>query len=76
MHPELCLPHPAGHRFHSASRLQLDGPVDRAFVSAVEDEHSHVVGVQVPLGTKGVPAHVLGLIRSCRGGVLVYRDAT
>lgn len=66
----------SSHRFHSASRLQLDGPVDRAFVSAVEDEHSHVVGVQVPLGTKGVPAHVLGLIRSCRGGVLVYRDAT
>lgn len=63
-----------GHRFHSAYRMQLDGPLEKAVAAAVEEEPVHLVGLQVPAGTKGVPGHVLGLIRACRGGVLVYRD--
>lgn len=64
----------AGHRFHTPGKLQLDGPVDKALIAASEEEAVHLVGLQVPLGTKGVPGHVLGLIRACRGAVLVYRD--
>ncbi|GLI58956.1 hypothetical protein VaNZ11_000674 [Volvox africanus] len=65
----------SSHRFHTPTKLQLDGPVDKALTAAAEDEAVHLVGMQVPLGTKGVPGHVLGLIRSCKGGVLVFRDA-
>ncbi|GIL47589.1 hypothetical protein Vafri_4374 [Volvox africanus] len=65
----------SSHRFHAPTKLQLDGPVDKALTAAAEDEVVHLVGMQVPLGTKGVPGHVLGLIRSCKGGVLVFRDA-
>eukprot|EP00198_Chlamydomonas_reinhardtii_P001742 XP_001691078.1 predicted protein [Chlamydomonas reinhardtii] len=64
----------SSHRFHSAYRMQLDGPLEKAVAAAVEEEPVHLVGLQVPAGTKGVPGHVLGLIRACRGGVLVYRD--
>ena len=52
----------------------MDGQQDKAIVGAVEEEACHLVGLAVPHGTKGVPGHVLGLIRSCRGGVLVWRD--
>ncbi|GFR46433.1 hypothetical protein Agub_g8007 [Astrephomene gubernaculifera] len=64
----------SSHRFHSASRLQLDGSLDRALSAAADEEGIHLVGMQLPLGSKGVPGHVLGLIRSCKGAVLVYRD--
>ncbi|EFJ50592.1 hypothetical protein VOLCADRAFT_116765 [Volvox carteri f. nagariensis] len=64
----------SSHRFHTPTKLQLDGPVDKALIAAAEDEAVHLVGLQVPLGTKGVPGHVLGLIRSCRAGVMVFRD--
>ncbi|GIL97914.1 hypothetical protein Vretimale_3488 [Volvox reticuliferus] len=64
----------SSHRFHTPTKIQLDGPVDKALTAAAEDEAVHLVGLQIPLGTKGVPGHVLGLIRSCRGGVLVFRD--
>jgi hypothetical protein len=49
-------------------------PQDKAMAGAVEEEMCHLVGITVPHGTKGVPGHVLGLIRSCKGGVLVWRD--
>ncbi|KAG2452561.1 hypothetical protein HYH02_002798 [Chlamydomonas schloesseri] len=64
----------SSHHFHTAYRMQLDGPLEKAVAAAVEDEPVHLVGLQVPAGTKAIPGHVLGLIRACRGGVLVYRD--
>ncbi len=48
--------------------------MDKALTSAAEDEAVHLAALQVPLGTKGMPGHVLGLIRSCKGAVLVFRD--
>lgn len=63
----------AGYRLHRAEKLQLDGALDRAVASVVEESCVHLVGVQAPVGTKGVGSHVLGLIRACRSAVLVYR---
>ncbi|KAG2494492.1 hypothetical protein HYH03_007261 [Edaphochlamys debaryana] len=64
----------SSHRFHSSYRMQLDGPLEKALSSAIDGETVHLVGLQVAAGTKGIPGHVLGLIRSCKGGVLVFRD--
>lgn len=56
--------------------MPLDGQLDRAILTAVETEGVHVVGLQLPAGTKGVPGNVLGLLRSCKGAVLLYKDTS
>uniref|UniRef100_A0A7S2VUP2 Uncharacterized protein n=1 Tax=Chlamydomonas chlamydogama TaxID=225041 RepID=A0A7S2VUP2_9CHLO len=64
----------ASYHMPPLQRLQLYGELDRELLPVVEDDNLHMVAVQVPNNTKGVPAPVLNLIRSCRGAVLVYRD--
>jgi len=54
----------------------LDGNVDEALVSASEEYGIGLMGVQLPPGSRGVPPHLVPLLRSCRGGVLVFQEAT
>lgn len=55
-------------------KMQVDGQLERVVNTVVEAEGVHLVGIQVPLGHKGVPSHLLQLVRSCRAAVLLHRD--
>jgi hypothetical protein len=41
----------------------------------VEEHGAAVMAVQLPPGTKTIPAHLINLMRSCRGGTLIYQEA-
>ena len=44
-------------------------------MSLTGDAHNvHIMGVQLPLGTKNVPRHVASLIRDARFALLVVRS--
>jgi hypothetical protein len=41
----------------------------------VEEHGVSMLALQLPAGTKTIPQHLLTLMRSCKGGTLLYQEA-
>ena len=54
--------------------VRLDGEWWRVLVDTVEEQGANVLAVQLPPGTKGLPPHLISLLRSCTAAVLVYKE--
>lgn len=71
--------HPLFPRTHLDHRLPvvklaLEGQLDKAVCQYAESEGLQLVALHLKMGDKTLPPDVVGLIRSCKAAVLLYRD--
>ncbi|GAX80160.1 hypothetical protein CEUSTIGMA_g7598.t1 [Chlamydomonas eustigma] len=63
-----------GHRTPSYRSIRVEGAFDTSLVAAVEEHGIGLMVIQRVPGSKGLLPSQIGLIRSCKGAVLVYQD--
>lgn len=61
--------------FPVARVLALEGPCERALAEASAANAASLVALSLPLGIKALPSHLVALLRTCRGAVLVLKEA-
>ncbi|GAX74160.1 hypothetical protein CEUSTIGMA_g1609.t1 [Chlamydomonas eustigma] len=62
-----------GYHIPPSHALELEGPLDSCLSRAAEEQCSGIIAVQVPAGSKGLPAVYLSLLRNSRSAVLIYQ---
>lgn len=64
----------AGLSFPVARVLTMEGSLERMLAEASAANNASLVALQLPLGIKALPSHLVALLRTCRGAVLVVKE--
>ncbi|KAG1666588.1 hypothetical protein FOA52_000555 [Chlamydomonas sp. UWO 241] len=64
------------HGCPAVRTYHLEGQADEALTAASDEYGVGLVALQLPTGSRGLAPSLLALIRSCRGGALVFQEAT